>query len=100
MRRLVLGGRRSEASTNNDPNPSIAIRRKPRFDLPSSQRHQECFCASSLLPALYAEYRPKRGLILAIAPEAQVDRRGFEGAIRDAKQRLEDLQARRDSRER
>lgn len=39
-------------------------------------------------------------VILAIAPEAQVDRRGFEGAIRDAKQRLEDLQASRDTRKR
>jgi hypothetical protein len=30
-------------------------------------------------------------VILAIAPEAQVDKRGFERAIRAAKQRLEDL---------
>jgi hypothetical protein len=42
---------------------------------------------------IYRRIGARLFVILAVAPEAQVDKRGFERAIRDAKQRLGDLRA-------
>jgi hypothetical protein len=41
---------------------------------------------------IYRQVQPETFVILAVAPEAQIGRRAFDRAIRDAKQRLGELE--------